>query len=74
VLATGWDEEDLKHLLGGVIDAYTPILAPEFGAAQINDSDLKKAEGVFAVAQTIGAKIAVTCPHCGEDFEIDPQS
>jgi site-specific DNA-methyltransferase (adenine-specific) len=74
LVSTGWDQAELDAMLGEALESYSPVLTPEFGSNRVNEDRLEKAEGVFEVAQTPGAKVAITCPHCGEDFEIDPVS
>jgi hypothetical protein len=72
--ATGWDLAEIDAMLDSAMESYSPILTPEFGSNKVDSDRLAKAESVFEVAQKPGAKVAITCPHCGEDFEIDPLS
>jgi hypothetical protein len=72
-LTTGWDSDELAALLGRAAsgDVYKPILAPEFSKNAVTHDDVDRAGSVFNVDHGESVKMPMTCPHCGEDFEID---
>lgn len=69
--STGWSDEEIAALGSQVDDAYRPMLTPEFANGMVTGTDMERAQGVFDVAKRENARIPITCPHCGEDFEID---
>ena len=69
--STGWSEDEIAALGSQVEDAYKPLLTPEFAQGIVTPSDVEGAHGVFDVAKREAARVPMTCPHCGAEFEID---
>ncbi len=70
---TGWSSEEMQGILrrSDNGDVYKPILAPEFSKDMVTSRHMDRAQDVFNVAKMEEARIPITCPRCGGDFEID---
>lgn len=72
----GFTEIQIDELTVDVGTGFEPTTDPTTGTGEVTDEDIEKTQARLGEQQAKGSVqvlIDVTCPHCMEDFQLDPK-
>lgn len=76
VTVTGIGDDEIRAMLSADA-AYQPNLRPGANSRSVSQDDITRTEAAMEAARRAAmtqSLVTCTCPHCGEDFQLDPKN